>query len=256
MITGASSGIGQALALRYAQAGHPLILTARNPERLRSVEKSCQEKGAPEVVLLALDLAQPESIAQCADATLDYHCPWLLINNAGISQRSFALETNMKVYQQIMQIDFLGTVDLTKRLLPAMLEQDGAQIATVSSLTGKFGTQYRSGYAAAKHALHGFFESLRAEIDPKKLSITLLCPGFIRTQISVNSLTGDGSALNKMDDAQAGGMPPEVLAEKAFKAIRKKKPEVFIGGKEVLGVYLFRLWPNLFRKILRKTQVR
>jgi short-subunit dehydrogenase len=256
MITGASSGIGAAIALRYAEARHSLILTARNANSLEKTKQACVKHGAKEVLLLSLNLASKNSIEQAANCVLKWGVPQILINNAGISQRSFVLDTDLEVYEKLIQVDFLGTVDLTKRLLPGMLKHTFAQIAVTSSLTGKFGTPYRSGYAAAKHALHGFFESLRAEVDPEKLSITLLCPGFIHTQISVNSLTGDGSKLKKMDEAQASGMPPKILANKAFKAISKKQPEALIGGKEVFGVYLFRYWPNLFRRIIRKSKVR
>lgn len=256
LITGASSGIGEALALHYAKKRAILLITSRKISSLQAVKEQCLSLGAKAVYCISLNLEDKKSIENCAKEVLDLGCPDVLINNAGISQRAQTLETDISVYEKLMQVDFLGPIYLTKLLLPAMLKKGVCQIGVISSLVGKFGTPYRSGYAAAKHALHGFFESLRAETDPNQLSITLVCPGFIKTQVSVNSLTGNGQALNVMDNAQANGMLPSVLAKKVAHAIAHKKPEVLIGGKERFGVYVFRYWPNLFRKIVRKAAVR
>lgn len=256
LITGASSGIGEALALHFAKKGATLLITSRKISSLKAVKEQCLRLGATAVHGISLNLEEKKSIESCAKEVLELGCPDVLINNAGVSQRAKTLDTDISVYEKLMQVNFLGPVYLTKLLLPAMLEKEHSQIGVISSLVGKFGTPYRSGYAAAKHALHGFFESLRAETNPKQVSITLICPGFIKTQASVNSLTGNGKALNVMDHAQAKGMLPRVLARKVAHALAQKKPEVLIGGKERFGVYIFRYWPNLFRKMVRKAAVR
>jgi short-subunit dehydrogenase len=129
----------------------------------------------------------------------------------------------------------------------------------VSSITGKFGTPYRSGYAASKHALHGFFDSLRAELwkeTKNSIAVTMICPGFIHTPITLAAVTGDGSPLGKMDEGQYHGMPADIFAGKMIRAIENRKNEAYIGGREVWGVYLKRLFPNWFARVIRKAAVR
>lgn len=154
-----------------------------------------------------------------------------------------------------MDIDFIGTVALTKAVVPYMIKNKGGQIVVVSSLMGLFGAPMRSGYAAAKHALHGFFEALRAELYNDKVLVTIVCPGFVKTNISINAVTGNGTAQNTMDDATANGIPVNIFAQKMLKAIAKKKYQAVIGGKETFGVYLKRFFPSLLVKIVRKAKV-
>ena len=154
-----------------------------------------------------------------------------------------------------MRIDFWGTVVLSKSILPKMIANNGGQIVTVTSLVGKFGTKFRSSYSAAKHALHGYFDSLRSEVWYKNISVTIVCPGFINTNVSINALVGNGKNQGTMDDAQAKGMHVDVLAEKMYNAISSKKEEVYIGGKEIYGVYIKRFFPRLFSKMMRKQKV-
>lgn len=166
------------------------------------------------------------------------------------------METSMEVDRKIMEVNYFGPIALTKFLLPHFSKQKRGQIAVMTSLAGKFGTPYRSGYAASKHALHGFFESLRAELWKENIKVTLIAPGFIQTRISVSALTGDGSKLNKMDDAQSNGMSVAKAAHQIAKAIAQQKNEVYIGGKETLGVYLKRFFPGYFSRMIRKVKVR
>ncbi|RYG17495.1 MAG: SDR family NAD(P)-dependent oxidoreductase [Chitinophagaceae bacterium] len=161
----------------------------------------------------------------------------------------------MLTEQRFMNINFWGTVILSKFILPQMLAQNSGSIVCMSSLVGKFGTRYRSSYSASKHALHGYFDSLRIEIDNPNIHIMLACPGFIKTNVTINALTADGSAQGTMDQAQENGMEPAVFAEKLIKAIKAKKEEVYIGGREVNGVIIKRFFPKLFSKIIRKAKV-
>ncbi|MFM7155612.1 MAG: SDR family NAD(P)-dependent oxidoreductase [Bacteroidota bacterium] len=155
-----------------------------------------------------------------------------------------------------MQLNYFGTLAVTKAVLPGMITHQLGHIVTITSLTGKFGTPYRSAYAASKHALHGFFDSLRAELGDTQIKITLVCPGFIRTNVSINALTGSGDKLGTMDEATDKGMSPERLAYKILAAIERGDEEVYIGGKEVLGVYLKRFFPGYFSRLIKKTRVR
>jgi len=255
-ITGASSGIGEALAQELARQGAHLILSSRNSIKLDTL-KAQIEKDAASVHNLPLDLSQTEELAEKGRQALTIHGHIdMLINNGGISQRASVMELDMKVLEHIMQVNFFGAVALTKAVLPSMLERKSGHIVVISSVMGKFGTQLRSGYAASKHALHGFFDSLRNEVYRDNVKITLVTPGYIRTNVTLNALQGDGSKFGKMEPGQQRGMPPTVCAVKIIEAIERGDEEVLIGGREVMGVYLKRYFPNLFSRMLRKMEIR
>lgn len=256
-ITGASSGIGEALALAFAGRGASLILSARNETELTRVAAKCREAGSGVVLVQTLDLSDHARVPEIVQSVLaKVGKVDILLNNGGVSQRSLALDTALEVDKRLMNINYFGTVALTKALLPSMLTHHLGHIVTITSLTGKFGSPYRSSYAASKHALHGFFDSLRAELAHTAIKVTLVCPGFTRTSISINALTGSGDKLGTMDDATGKGMPPERLAEKIIKAIESGKEEVYFGGKEVLGVYVKRFFPKYFASVISKAKVR
>lgn len=253
-ITGASSGIGEALVYRYHKAGAKLIISSRNRDELFRVKGNC--KNALHIHVLSLDLEQTTSLPEKAiEALKVYHKIDILINCGGVSQRSLALDTAQVTEEKIMRVNFWSTVALSKAILPAMITQGGGQIVCISSLAGKFGTRFRSAYAASKHALHGYFDSLRAEIAHHGIPITLVCPGFIKTNISHNALIADGGPQNKMDETIADGMHAETCAEQIFKAVAAKKEEVYIGGKEVKGVLFKRLFPLRFSRYMRTAKV-
>jgi len=253
-ITGASSGIGEALAYALAATGAKLVLSARNEKRLDEVRLGCPSPDSH--LVLPLDLERSGDFDSCARTVLDrYGQIDVLVNNGGISQRSLAADTNMETVRRIMEPDFFGAVALTRAVLPAMFRQNSGHVVVVSSLMGKFSTPLRSAYAAAKHALHGFFNSLRAEVRDRGIKVTIVCPGFIRTGISINALCADGSCHGIMDEAQAAGMSPSGCAERIIQAMGKGKDEVLVGGKEVIGVYLNRFVPGLFNRIIARAKV-
>lgn len=259
-ITGASSGIGEALAYALAGQGAKLILSARRKEELERVKGNCDSAAQPDVRILPLDLTQAGTLKLSTDAAIQMfgHID-ILINNGGISQRSFAKDTLIDVDRRIMEVNYFGAVAITKYLLPHFLQRGQGHIVVVSSVTGIFGTPYRSGYAASKHALHGFFDSLRAELwkdAGDAIPVTMICPGFIHTPITLSAVTGDGSPLGKMDDAQYKGKPADWCAQKIVKAIKQRKDEVYIGGIETLGVRFKRLFPRWFARYIRKASVR
>ena len=254
-ITGASSGIGSALAIELSKRGCKLILSARTEDKLIETKESCA--GNPEdIAILPLDVGALEALPQKAAAAEQIFGPIdILVNNAGISQRALCIDTQLDVYARLMNINYLGTVGLTKTLLPQMIARGSGQIVVVSSLTGKFGTPLRTGYSASKHALHGFFDSLRTEVHQHGIEVLLVCPGFIRTNISINAVVGDGSNQGKMDEAQAKGMDPHQCARQMISAIESGKEEVNIGGKETFGVLIKRFFPTLFSRMIRSMKV-
>lgn len=256
-LTGASSGIGEALAYALARKGARLILSARRKDELARVKGNCPSDSQPRIRILPLDLAEADTLKLSAEAAIQvFGVVDILINNGGISQRSLIAATDLSVDRRVMEVNYFGTIALTKYLLPHFIQRKAGHFVIVSSLTGKFGTPYRSGYAAAKHALHGFFDALRAEHYRDHIKVTMVCPGFIHTPITLSALTGDGTPLNKMDDAQYKGKAPEWCASKIVRAIEKEKEEIYIGGREVAGVYLKRFLPRVFSKVIRKVAVR
>lgn len=254
-ITGASSGIGEALAYDLSRRGAKLILSSRSTDALQKVKEQCQGPSN-DIKILPLDLTETHILPQKVDEALQLFGPIdYLFNNGGISQRSLAVETDMQVIREVMEVNFFGTVALTKALLPSMIERKQGHIVVTSSVMGKFGTRMRSTYAASKHALHGYFDSLRQEVFEHNINITLVCPGFIKTKVTINALKGDGSKLGEMSEGQQKGMTPEKCAEEIVAGVINNKQELYIGGREIWGVYLKRLSPKLLQKVLRSSEV-
>lgn len=253
-ITGASSGIGEALVYAYDKLDTKLIISSRKSEELAKVKANCLNKA--NIQILPLDLEDHASLSIKAEEAIKlFGKIHILINSGGISQRSLAMETNLVTEKRFLDINFWGTAILSKAILPHMLTQNSGSIVAISSLVGKFSTRYRSSYAASKHALHGYFDSLRIEVANPNIHMMLACPGFIKTNVTINALTADGSAQGTMDDAQENGMTATVFAEKLIQAINAKKEEVYIGGKEVYGVLIKRFFPKLFSKMIKKAKV-
>jgi len=253
-ITGASSGIGEALAIACAAEGARLLLSARRVDKLEGVRERCEAAGASARVL-PLDLEDTASLPDVARRAAQLDGPIdVLINNAGIGQSSLALDTDVSVSERIMRINYLGTVALSKAVLPTMLERRQGQIVVVTSLLGKFGVKRRSSYSASKHALHGYFDSLRCELLHSNVGVTLVCPGWVDTELEARALRGDGS-LRGPTNTGKDGLSPEAFAGPALKAIRLGKPEVYIGGPEVRGVWAKRFAPGLLNRVLARTAI-
>ena len=253
-ITGASSGIGASLARILAAQGARLILSARSVDKLEAVRQDCLNPD--DHVCLSLDLADPTSIetawSRLQNIPRDVD---ILINNAGMTQRSRVLETQMEVYRHLLEVNFIAAVDLTRKVLPGMLERGAGQIVAISSLMGKFASPQRSGYAAAKHALQGFMDSLSAEVHAAGIRVLVASPGFVNTDVSRNALRGDGTLHGKMDPEQAAAISAEKCAEQIVAAMVKGRAEVFPGGKERIGLLLHRISPTLLRRVMRKLRV-
>jgi dehydrogenase/reductase SDR family protein 7 len=253
-ITGGSSGIGEALALQFAAQGARITLSARREDALNRVRDLCISQGsdAGDVLVLPLDVTDHESMPAAVERVIStFGRIDMLINNAGISQRSLCVDTDMSVYRQILEVDVLGQIALTKSVLPLMLEQRSGHIAITSSVAGKIGAPQRTGYCAAKHAVMGFFDALRAEACHHHVQVTTITPGFIQTNISVNALKGDGSEFGTVDDDIAGGMDVTRCAEVIMDGFRKGTPEIAVGeGMEMKVLWLKRFFPKaVFKKV-------
>jgi short-subunit dehydrogenase len=242
-ITGASSGIGEALAVAWSREGAKVILSARNVAELERVAQSC-----PGSVVLPLDLTDTDAVFAAAKQVGDVD---ILVHSGGVSQRSLAAETDLATDHAIMNVNYFGTVALTKAVLQSMLARKRGTIVPITSVIGYVGVPLRSAYAASKHALHGFFETLRAETAKDGIQITIVVPGYIRTNVSQNALRGDGTSYGKTDDTHANAMLPSVAAPRILRAVAAGRAEVRVGGKEIHAVVLRRLFPWLVRRVTR-----
>lgn len=252
-ITGASSGLGEALALEFAAQQAHLILSSRNEPALQKVANACTAVGAASVLVQALDLERHETLGSIAQSVLQQVGKIdVLVHCGGISQRSLTWETSLDVDKKIMNINYFGTIALTKAILPSMLTHHLGHIVVISSVTGKIGWHQRSAYSASKHALHGFFDTLRMELRDSPIRITIACPGYIHTQVSVHALRGDGAEHREMDLETARGMAPERAARAILRAVEKGKEEIWFGGRELLGIYLKRFFPKYFSRISKR----
>ena len=255
-ITGASSGIGEALAVELAKRGARLILSSRRREALESVRERLTNPKSHWIV--PLDLGVPESLQAVVDATLpEVGRVDILINNGGVSQRSLARETELSVDRRLIEVNYLGTVAMTKAVLPAMLKRQSGWIVAVSSVAGKVGSQMRSGYSGSKHAVVGFMDCLRAELWSSGIRVLVACPGWVKTNISLNALNAKGERDNIMDESIAGGISAEVCALAIIRALEKGRDEVIIGkGLSRLAPTVKRFLPGLLNQINRRNAFR
>ncbi len=254
-ITGASSGIGEALVYELSKKKTKLILSARRKAELERVKGNCPPAIQADIRILPLDLEKSETLKLSVEAALQLfgHVD-ILINNGGIRLGSLITETPLDADRKVMEVNYFGAIGLTKYLLPHFISRKMGHYVNISSVTGIFGTPYRSAYAASKHALHGFFDALRAEHHKDDIKVTMICPGFIQTSLPLSSIRG--ATPNKPSIAKSRRRPVRWAARKIVAAIEKRKQEVYIGGKEVFGIYLKRFFPAIFTRIIRKVEVR
>ena len=225
-ITGASSGIGEALATAFVAQGAAVILSGR---RVAELERVARAVGGETLVLPfeATDYDALPGVVERAQA-------WrggidLLVNNAGISQRSLGLDTQFDVYRRLMEIDFFAPLRLTQLVLPAMVARRSGHLMAISSVAGKAGSPLRTGYCAAKHAVVGYFDALRAEIDKYAIKVTVVTPGFVRTGIAANAVQGDGSTRGRSDDDIDAGITPDEAAAQIMAGLAAGQREIPVG---------------------------
>ena len=252
-ITGASSGIGEACAYRYASDGAALVLTSSSAGRLEPVAEKCRALGSPKVVVLPYDFSDPDGVRELADTA------WTALGgldivycNAGISQRTNVEDTSMDMVRKIMEINYFAPVAIARAILGPMVTRGGGHIAVTTSIAGRFGFPLRCGYSSSKFALYGFFETLQAEYYDKGIMVTIVCPGRVRTNISLRALDKGGRRYGQMDPGQEGGLPAEDAARIIVRAISRGRREVLVGRKELIMVYIKRFFPGLCARLARR----
>lgn len=254
-ITGASSGIGKELAIQFAQLGAQVILSARNVEKLQQLSN---ELAGTQHKVIPLDLSQPEQVLEYVTKNInDIGKVDILINNSGVSQRSLFLENDFAVYRQLMEVNYFGLVALTKAVLPSMVKNGGGSVVSISSVAGKVGSQFRTGYSGSKYAVVGFMDCLRAEVANKNIHCLTICPGSIKTAIAHNSLNEHGVAQNKAEHSIENGMDVTLAVKQMINAIAKGQDEVVIGeGISGWAPTIKRFFPGLFNRLTARTSFR
>ncbi|MBI5770772.1 MAG: SDR family oxidoreductase [Verrucomicrobia bacterium] len=250
-VTGASSGIGEAAAHAFAHEGARLVLSSRRPDELERVRRALPRPD--DHFVSPLDLACADTFpALVADVLARCGRIDVLLNNGGVSQRSLAVDAALDIERALMEVNYFGPVALTKAVLPAMRARRTGRIVVVSSVMGYVGTPGRSTYAAAKHALHGYFDSLRAELWRENIGVTIVCPGYVQTAVSDNALGPRGEKHGRTDRTHVEGITAEKCAAAIVRAVARGREEVYVGGREVAGIYLQRFVPRLFSRMVRR----
>ena len=251
-ITGASSGIGECLVYSFVRRGATVIASSNEPIELERVRKNCGD-FAENVVCIPFDLSDTSGIDKIVKeqiektGRIDY-----LLNIGGISQRATIEETPMWLDRKIMEINYFGTIALTKAVLPFMIKQRSGHILATSSISGRFGFPLRSAYSASKQALHGFFETLFIENKKYNIRSSVIIPGRVRTKISFRALDAEGKENGKMDAGLSKGIAPEKAAEIIIRGIIRNKREILVGSTELTMLFIRRYFPRLFFRLADK----
>ena len=224
-ITGASSGIGAALAQAWLADGGHCVLSGRNIAALEEVASAAKQR----CLILPFETTNYALLPAMVERAIAFTgAVDVLVNNAGISQRSLAIETDPSVYQQIIDIDLLAPIALTQALLPHFAGRGAGQLVMISSVAGKAGVPMRTAYCAAKHGLIGYADALRAEMAGQGTKILVVAPGSVRTNVSRNALSGDGAARGVSDKAIENGIDPDEVARTIWEAVAMGKREIVI----------------------------
>lgn len=234
-ITGASSGVGEGMARVFHREGATLILSARREAELRRVQADCEADGPGPVEVLPFDVTDAEQREAAAAQVLGRHERLdILVNNAGIGQRSAAIDTLPEVERRIMEVDFFAPVALTKLVLPRMVAQQSGHLVVTSSVAGKHAVPHHSAYCAAKHALHGYFDTLRIEHLKDNIDVTLLVIAGVKSQVFRHALKADGSEYGPSDWDDGNGMSAEACAERVVDGLLAREYELVIGIEPAL----------------------
>jgi dehydrogenase/reductase SDR family member 7B len=251
-ITGGSSGIGEALVKRFAYYGATVVASSNDPEGLERVKSECTDRSG-KVFCVPFDLEDTSNIGDIVSQQMDsFGRIDYLINIGGISQRARIDETPLWLDRKIFEINYFGTIALTKAVLPYMIRQRSGHVLATSSISGRFGFPLRSAYSASKQALHGFFETLYLENKINNIRSTVIIPGRVRTAISLHALTSEGKEHGKLDDGLANGITPERAADTIIRGIKKNKREILVGSSELMMLHIRRYLPWIFFRIADK----
>ena len=255
-ITGASSGLGEALAKECALQGAEVVLTARRFDELEKVRVGLLNPD--QHISICADITDEAQVRHAYEQVLQKkgRIDWL-INNAGLSQRALIADTSMQTERAIMEVDYFSQVFLTKTVLPTLLKQQSGRVVFVSSIAGLLGVQYRASYSAAKGAIHMWANSLRAEMADQGIDVSVVFPGFVKTNVSINALNGAGQAQGYDNEVTANGLEADVFAQDTVKALMQGEEYIVVGGrKETLAVFMSRLSPSALYRMIRKAKVK
>ena len=252
IITGASSGIGRELAYQLAAQGAWLSLAARTTKRLEQVKTECETRGGRAIVITT-DVSDQAQCAELIRKTVEHYSRLdMLVNNAGRTMvANFEDVRDPAIFEKLMQVNYLGSVYCTYYALPS-LKQTKGRIISVSSLTGKTGVPTRSGYAASKHAMAGFFDSLRIELAQYNISVTMIYPGFVATAVREEAFGIDGQSVGRSTVRESEVMPVERCAQIILCAAAQRKREVVMTLRGKIGMWLKLFAPGLVDRIARK----
>jgi NAD(P)-dependent dehydrogenase (short-subunit alcohol dehydrogenase family) len=251
LVTGAGGGLGRAIALRFAQAGARIAALDKDAAGVERLRDEIMRNGG-ECLALPCDVTDAEACDRAVDAavgrfgTLD-----VLVNNAGMSQRSGFAATELAVIRRVMDVNFYGAVHCTKAALPHLVAARGLVVA-ISSVAGYAPLIARTGYAASKHAMHGFFESLRTELAPQGVGVMMVCPSFIATDIDRRALGGDGLPVRHAQVTTGGRMSPEAAAGQILAAAERSRRLLLVGGTARQAWWLSRLAPALYEQLMAR----
>ncbi|MBX7206086.1 MAG: SDR family oxidoreductase [Bacteroidia bacterium] len=252
IITGASSGIGEACALHLASHQCKLVLAARSIDKLKAVAQACKAKGA-EVITVSCDVAKEEDCKQLVEESIRaFGTIHVLLNNAGISMRAVFEQTDLQVIRQVMDINFWGTVYCTKYALPYILKEKGSVVG-VSSIAGYKGLPGRTGYSASKFAMQGFLEALRTENMKKGLHVLIACPGYTASNIRNTALNNVGKSQSETPLDESKLMQPEEVAAYIIQAVIKRKRTLILTTQGKLAVWLNKFFPAFTDRMVYKT---
>jgi NAD(P)-dependent dehydrogenase (short-subunit alcohol dehydrogenase family) len=251
LVTGAGGGLGRAIASRFASAGARIAALDKDADGVRDLAAELERRGQP-CLALPCDVTDADACAVAVAAavarfgTLD-----VLVNNAGMSQRSGFAVTDLAVIRRVMDVNFYGAVHCTKAALPHLVAARGLVVA-VSSVAGYTPLIARTGYAASKHAMHGFFESLRTELAPQGVGVMMVCPSFIATRIDRNAIGGDGLPVRHAQVTTGGRLSPDAVAERVYQGARRGRRQLLIGRTAVAAWWLSRVAPGLYEKLMAR----
>lgn len=245
-ITGASSGIGESLVYEFIKLGAIVIASSNQEDELVRVKNNCGEFSG-RVLIAPLDLSDSSNFEEIVKSQVqELGRIDILVNLGGISQRATIEETPLWLDRKIMEINYFGTIALSKAVLPVMIKQKAGHILATSSISGRFGFPLRSAYSASKQALHGFFETLHLENKKNNVRASVIIPGRVRTKISYNALTSSGEAHGKMDPGLDRGITPKKAALTIIRGINKNRREILVGSTELIMLYIRKYFPSMF----------
>jgi short-subunit dehydrogenase len=251
-ITGASSGIGEALAYASINEGARIVISARREKELERVAANCNTDPS-NVLILPLDLENTSNVGELVDKVMQkFGRIDILVNNSGMGHRTKAVNTPTEIDRKVMEVNFFGTINLTKAVARKMQEQKSGKIVVISSIMGKYGLPLYSTYSASKYALYGYFESLRQELYKDNVKVLIVSPGFINTDVSTKLLLEDGKEYGIKSESQNKGMSPADCAKGILKAIKGNRDHKYVGGYEIFSVYVKQYFPKIFYRLMRK----